>query len=51
MTERKSSIIFIWQGWPASNRRQPVLETGALPTELHPYGWYWLSLSQKATSA
>ena len=26
----------IWQGWPGSNRRHPVLETGALPTELHP---------------
>ena len=26
----------IWQGWRDSNPRQPVLETGALPTELHP---------------
>ncbi len=24
------------QGWQGSNSRQPVLETGALPTELHP---------------
>lgn len=26
-----------WQGRQGSNLRQPVLETGALPTELHPY--------------
>ncbi len=25
-----------WQGRRDSNPRQPVLETGALPTELHP---------------
>jgi site-specific DNA recombinase len=45
------SIRPIWQGWPGSNRRHPVLETGALPTELHPYDWYWLSLSQNVASA
>jgi hypothetical protein len=27
-----------WQGRQGSNLRQPVLETGTLPTELHPYG-------------
>jgi hypothetical protein len=27
-----------WQGRQGSNLRQPVLETGALPTELHPCG-------------
>src|SRR5215207_3493572 len=26
-----------WQGRQGSNLRQPVLETGTLPTELHPY--------------
>ena len=26
-----------WQGRQDSNLRPPVLETGALPTELHPY--------------
>jgi hypothetical protein len=29
---------FIWQGWQDSNLRHTVLETVALPTELHPYG-------------
>jgi hypothetical protein len=28
---------FGWQGRQGSNLRQPVLETGTLPTELHPY--------------
>src|ERR1700733_8573491 len=27
-----------WQGRQGSNLRQPVLETGTLPTELHPCG-------------
>src|SRR5216683_2320876 len=26
-----------WQGWQGSNSRHSVLETDALPTELHPY--------------
>ena len=26
-----------WQGWQGSNLRPPVLETGALPIELHSY--------------
>ena len=26
-----------WQGWQGSNPQPPVLETGALPVELHPY--------------
>jgi hypothetical protein len=26
-----------WQGWQDSNPRHTVLETVALPTELHPY--------------
>ena len=26
-----------WQGWRDSNPRRTVLETDALPTELHPY--------------
>jgi hypothetical protein len=26
----------IWQGWQDSNPRHAVLETAALPTELHP---------------
>ena len=26
-----------WQEWQGSNLRPPVLETGALPIELHPY--------------
>src|SRR3569623_343165 len=26
-----------WQGWHGSNLRPSVLETDALPTELHPY--------------
>ena len=31
------SILQIWQGRQDSNLRHPVLETGALPTELLPY--------------
>src|SRR5215468_2886549 len=27
-----------WQEWQGSNLRPPVLETGALPIELHSYG-------------
>lgn len=27
----------LWQGWQDSNPRHAVLETAALPTELHPY--------------
>ena len=27
-----------WQGWQDLNPRHAVLETAALPTELHPYG-------------
>ncbi len=30
-------VLFIWQGWRDSNPRRTVLETDALPTELHPY--------------
>jgi hypothetical protein len=30
-------LIIPWQGWQDLNPRHPVLETGALPTELHPY--------------
>ena len=30
-------ICSIWQGRQDSNLRHPVLETGALPTELLPY--------------
>jgi hypothetical protein len=29
-------IRSIWQGWQDSNPRHAVLETAALPTELHP---------------
>ncbi len=29
-----------WQGWQDSNPRPAVLETAALPTELHPYHYY-----------
>ena len=29
-----------WQGWRDSNPRRTVLETDALPTELHPYVIY-----------
>ena len=30
-----------WQGWRDSNPRRTVLETDALPTELHPYKIWW----------
>ena len=30
--------IITWQGWQDLNPRHAVLETAALPTELHPYG-------------
>ena len=30
-------IGFLWQGWQDSNPRHTVLETVALPTELHPF--------------
>ena len=32
------TICFSWQEWQGSNLRPPVLETGALPIELHSYG-------------
>ena len=35
------SILIVginWQEWQGSNLRPPVLETGALPIELHSYG-------------
>ena len=40
--EKADSELFkrlrtIWQGWQGSNPRHAVLETAALPTELHPY--------------
>ena len=35
--ELKNAIISTWQGRQDSNLRHPVLETGALPTELLPY--------------
>jgi hypothetical protein len=31
-------LRLVWQGRQGSNLRHPVLETGALPTELLPYG-------------
>ena len=31
-------VGIIWQEWQGSNLRPPVLETGALPIELHSYG-------------
>ena len=33
----KYCFKFFWQGWRDSNPRRTVLETDALPTELHPY--------------
>ena len=30
----------VWQEWRESNPQPPVLETGALPIELHSYGTY-----------
>src|SRR5450631_1405668 len=36
-TRRKVKVGGNWQGRQGSNLRQPVLETGTLPTELHPY--------------
>lgn len=35
-TPRFREGLFIWQGRRDSNSRHPVLETGALPTELRP---------------
>ena len=35
--EQENVLRSIWQGWQDSNPRHPVLETGALPAELHPY--------------
>ncbi len=32
-----ASVYSKWQGWQGSNPRPTVLETGALPAELHPY--------------
>ena len=32
-------LLNYWQGWRDSNPRRTVLETDALPTELHPYGF------------
>ena len=32
------SVLTNWQGWQDLNPRHAVLETAALPTELHPYG-------------
>ena len=41
-TERNEKYLitgcFSWQEWQGSNLRPPVLETGALPIELHSYG-------------
>ena len=37
-------IIFIWQERRESNPQPPVLETGALPIELHSYGVYSIIL-------
>ena len=34
-----------WQGWQDLNPRHAVLETAALPTELHPYIMYSTILS------
>ena len=31
-------LLFNWQEWRGSNPQPPVLETGALPIELHSYG-------------
>lgn len=31
-----------WQGWQESNLRHPVLETGALASELHPFEYHQL---------
>lgn len=36
--ELKVQLRLLWQGRQDSNLRHPVLETGALPTELLPYG-------------
>jgi hypothetical protein len=36
--EREQHQQLEWQGRQGSNLRQPVLETGTLPTELHPCG-------------
>ena len=35
--ELKTALRPIWQGRQGLNLRHPVLETGALPTELLPY--------------
>jgi hypothetical protein len=35
--ELEKQLRSIWQGRQDSNLRHPVLETGALPTELRPY--------------
>ena len=34
--ELEKRLRSIWQGWQDSNPRHAVLETAALPTELHP---------------
>ena len=36
--ELEKQLRSIWQGWQDLNPRHAVLETAALPTELHPYG-------------
>ena len=38
ISELELQLRTIWQGWQDSNLRHTVLETVALPTELHPYG-------------
>ena len=35
---RLNKAMMPWQGWQDSNPRHAVLETAALPAELHPYG-------------
>ncbi len=35
--ELEKALRPIWQGRQDLNLRHPVLETGALPTELHPF--------------
>jgi hypothetical protein len=32
---RQAERVFMWQEWRGSNPQPPVLETGALPIELH----------------
>ena len=33
-----NGLVIEWQEWRGSNPQPPVLETGALPIELHSYG-------------